>query len=367
MSTLITGISGFVGSYLLNDIKKNTEETYFLLLRDRSFELLEKELSEYPHLIPVRGYLHHPDLFTETENWKRCKNEVETVIHLAALYDLGAAKESLYLANVVGTQNVLFFCSQIKNLKNLVYASTIAVAGDLEGPFSENDFDLGQNFGNSYAKTKFEAEGLVRKWASENSKIQTDVLRYGIIVGDSQTGQFQKEDGPYFFFKNVNKVMERLPKQMRFPYIPFPFKGNALFPIIPVDFAALACSEVIKHKHDGLKTYHVISSDCPQLSVFLEDYLSELGFEMNVVSLPESGLVKKGLRKILPILQIPQEMVDYMYLPTLFRTKEWNKLMDIQLPKYENYKSIIFKKAIEVYQPLSQWGNHWERKSKGHK
>ncbi|MCR9205849.1 MAG: SDR family oxidoreductase, partial [Halobacteriovoraceae bacterium] len=222
MSTLITGISGFVGKHLLNDIKKKSDENYFLLLRDRSFDKMEKELSDFPHLIPVRGYLHHPDLLTETENWKRCKKEVQTVIHLAALYDLEAAKESLYLANVVGTQNVLFYCSQIKNLKNLVYASTIAVAGDFEGPYSEHDFDMGQSFGNSYAKTKFEAEGLVRKWAIENIKVQTDILRYGIIVGDSKKGEFQKEDGPYFFFKNVSKVMERLPKHISFPYVPFP-------------------------------------------------------------------------------------------------------------------------------------------------
>lgn len=362
MSTLITGISGFVGKYLLEELKTRTDQNYFLLLRDRSFEKLLNELSDFPHLIPVRGYLHHPDLFTETENWKRCKKEVETVIHLAALYDLEAAKESLYLANVVGTQNILFYCSQIKNLKNIVYASTIAVAGSFDGPFSEEDFDLGQTFPNAYSKTKFEAEALVRKWSNENIKVQVDILRFGIIVGDTIEGKFEKEDGPYYFFKNVSRIMERIPRSMDFPYIPFPFKGKAQFPLVPVDFAAKSCLKVLEYSHGGKEIYHIVSPDSPELSSFLEDYLSELGFSMKVLSLPETSFLKKGLRKLLPVFQIPKEMVEYMYLPTTFRVKNWERNFKTSIPKYDSFKGVVFKKAIEVYQPLNRWGLHWEKK-----
>lgn len=359
MSTLVTGISGFVGTYLLDRIKLDTENTYYLLMRDHSFEKMKADLEDYPHLVCVRGSLRHPDLLTETENWKLCKKEVTQVIHLAALYDLSEEKEKLYLANVVGTQNVLFYCTQIKNLKKIVYASTIAVAGDFKGPFSEDDFDLGQEFDNFYAKTKFEAEGLVRKWSREHQQIQVDVLRFGVIVGDRQTGNFLKEDGPYFFFKNVSQIMERIPRTLSFPYVPFPFKGNSEFPIIPVDFVAESCLDALSKDHTGLRTYHVVVKDQPRLTQFLEDYLLALGFKMKVVALPESQTIKFGLKKILPLLQIPSEMVAYLYMPTQYSTIRYEKDFKKSLPRYNDFKEILFQKAIEVYSPLEGWGTRW--------
>ena len=57
--------------------------------------------------------------------------------------------------------------------------------------------DEGQAFRNHYEATKFTAELLVRQ--AMNRDLPATIYRPGIVVGDSQTGETQKFDGPYFF------------------------------------------------------------------------------------------------------------------------------------------------------------------------
>lgn len=358
MSVLVTGISGFVGLSLLEKLKEKTETRFYLLLRDRSYEKYKEILKDFDHLIPVRGNITHPDLILDTRVIETLKEEVNTVIHLAALYDLGAKKEELYLSNVVGTQNILFFCSQLKKVK-LIYASTIAVSGDFEGPYDENDYDLGQKFSNPYGKTKFDAEGLVRSWFHDHSTSQVDILRFGIVVGNSLTGEFIKEDGPYYFFKNISKVVKSWPKKVKLPFLPFPFKGKALFPLIPVDIAANCCSTILDKNKGGLSCYHIISNEEPSLKEFLEDFLFEFGHKMNVVSIPESQFVKRGLEKGFSLLQIPKDLSLYLYMPALYRHQRWNKeFPECKIMAYESFRKPLLSQVVKTYGGVKET---WER------
>ncbi|MCF8059627.1 MAG: SDR family oxidoreductase [Bacteriovoracaceae bacterium] len=350
MTTLLTGASGFLGGKYLEIIKEQIDEEYILLLRDRSFDRLSVELEDYPHIHLVRGGLQHPDLFVETHDKSEIFEKlklVDTVIHLAALYDFNATKERLYKNNVIGTQNVLFFSEYCPNIKKFIYASTIAISGDFEGPFSEDDFDLSQSFPNPYAKTKFEAEGLVRKWAKKNIGVQVDILRFGVIVGDSLTGKFDKSDGPYYFFKNIGNLLNKVPHLSLLNFVPFPFEGKAIFPLVPVDFAAKAIHEIGQLNHSGLKCFHIIAKNAPRMENFLEDFLREMGRPMKVVALPPIGPIKSFLGKSLRVFNIPEALVDYLY----FKTKFINRYYDQEFGEnsradYASFNHVFFKEAI---------------------
>merc|ERR1719270_3312621 len=90
------------------------------------------------------------------------------------------------------------------------YTSSIVVAGDYNGVFLESHFDEGQQFNNPYAQTKFEAEKLVRKECTAKYRI----YRPGVVVGHSQTGEADKIDGPYYFFKALQKMRKILPSSL---------------------------------------------------------------------------------------------------------------------------------------------------------
>ena len=69
-------------------------------------------------------------------------------------------------------------------------------------------FDEGQELHTPYHRTKFEAEKLVRE------KVQGAwrVYRPSIVVGNSKTGEMDKIDGPYYFFKVIQKLRHALPE-----------------------------------------------------------------------------------------------------------------------------------------------------------
>ena len=69
-------------------------------------------------------------------------------------------------------------------------------------------FDEGQKLPHHYHRTKYESERLVR----EGVEAKTLVFRPGIVVGHSETGEMDKIDGPYYFFKLLQRLRHALPE-----------------------------------------------------------------------------------------------------------------------------------------------------------
>ena len=64
----------------------------------------------------------------------------------------------------------------------------------------EHELVMGQEFKNHYESTKFQAE----VWARDMmDRVPTTIVRPAIVVGDSQTGETQKFDGPYFILRTI--------------------------------------------------------------------------------------------------------------------------------------------------------------------
>ena len=63
-------------------------------------------------------------------------------------------------------------------------------------------FDEGQKLPSAYHRTKFESEKIAR----EQSRVPWRVYRPAVVVGHSQTGEMDKIDGPYYFFKAIQKI-----------------------------------------------------------------------------------------------------------------------------------------------------------------
>ena len=109
--------------------------------------------------------------------------------------------------------------------------SSIAAAGLYDGVFREDMFDGGRDLDHPYFASKHEAEKVVRSECTTPWRI----YRPGIVVGDSRTGEMDKIDGPYYFFKLIQKMRHLLP-----PWMPtIGFEGGRIN-IVPVDFVVAA-------------------------------------------------------------------------------------------------------------------------------
>src|SRR5207237_10132298 len=87
------------------------------------------------------------------------------------------------------------------------HVSSIAAAGLYEGTFREDMFEEAEELDHPYFRTKHDSEGIVRKECKQPWRI----YRPGFVVGHSRTGYIDKIDGPYYFFKLIQRMREMLP------------------------------------------------------------------------------------------------------------------------------------------------------------
>jgi NAD(P)-dependent dehydrogenase (short-subunit alcohol dehydrogenase family)/thioester reductase-like protein len=199
-------------------------------------------------IVAVPGDLTKPALGVEGFD-----EPVDHFFHLAAVYDVEADEEASERANVEGTRHVIEF-SNGHEVGRFHHVSSIAVAGGYRGVFQEDMFDEGQRLPHHYHRTKYESERLVRDGVTAD----TLVFRPGMVVGHSETGEMDKIDGPYYFFKVIQKLRRALPE-----WVPLAGPQGGQTNIVPVDFVAKAMDHIAHLPDEELpgRTFHLVNPE----------------------------------------------------------------------------------------------------------
>ena len=268
MRYLVTGGTGFIGRFVVERLLARGG-TVYLLVRDgseRRFEALRERLgAPEGALIPVWGDITHRGLVSRRGH-DELHDAIDHVFHLAAVYDMAVEDATAARINVEGTRNVVRFVNQLGGNVRLHHASSVAVAGaEFRGVFTEEMFDEGQRLDHPYYRTKFESERIVR----EESRVPFRIFRPGMVVGSSETGEIDKIDGPYYFFKTIKALRDRVPK-----WLPLVGIDGGRMPIAPVDYVA-AAMDYIAHR-DGLdgKTFCLVQTPAPTVGEMLKIFLT---------------------------------------------------------------------------------------------
>ena len=237
MSYFVTGATGFIGRNLVEQLL-DRDGTIYVLVREgsrgRLEELLNRWGAEEGRIVPVIGDLSQEKLGCQ-EVIDDLRGEIDHFFHLAAIYDMTADAESQRVANVEGTREAVRLAEEL-DAKRFHMVSSIAAAGLYKGTFTEEMFDEAENVENHpYFQTKHESEAVVR----EECSVPWRVYRPGIVVGNSETGEMDKIDGPYYFFKLLQRARNALPQW--FPGVGI--EGRKIN-IVPVDYVARAMDHI---------------------------------------------------------------------------------------------------------------------------
>jgi NAD(P)-dependent dehydrogenase (short-subunit alcohol dehydrogenase family) len=350
MNYFITGATGFIGKRLVKKLLERPGSViHFLTLgkeKDRIAALHEYWGADESRVLPVVGDLTQPDLGISRSEMKKLKGKVDHFFHLAAIYDLKAAAEVQQAVNVEGTRNTIR-CAEAMGARRFHLFSSIAAAGLYEGVFREDMFEEAENLDHPYFRTKHDSEGIVRK----ECKVPWRVYRPGLVVGDSRTGEMDKVDGPYYFFKPIQKIRKMLP-----PWMPTIGIEGGRINIVPVDFV-VAATDHIAHLdgHDG-ECFHLVDPTPMRvgdvLNVFAHAaHAPEMAMRINAALL---GFIPKGVRKSLmaltPVrriqkavmqdLGLPDHMLEFINYPTRFDCRETQKALKgsgISVPPLRDY------------------------------
>src|SRR5271157_4763605 len=234
MSVFVTGGTGFIGKRLVRRLLERDGELVHVLVYKPTPELtasLEDFWGEGAGRVTfVEGDISKPDLGVKAEDALRLEGKVDHFFHLAAVYDLTAEPAQVVTANVAGVANALAFAKSIK-AGRFHHVSSIAAAGLYDGVFREDMFEEACGLEHPYYASKHKGEGLVRA----EKEIPWRIYRPGVVVGDSKTGEIDKIDGPYYFFKLIQKLRDAVPS-----WVPMVGIEGGRINVVPVDFVVAA-------------------------------------------------------------------------------------------------------------------------------
>jgi NAD(P)-dependent dehydrogenase (short-subunit alcohol dehydrogenase family) len=350
MNYFVTGATGFIGRHLV-ELLLQREGTVYVLVREGSRGRLEELRSGWgvgeDRVVPVVGDLSQPRLGVSDETVEELKGKIDHFFHLAAVYDMTADAETQKAANIEGTVHAIELADALE-AGTFHLASSIAAAGLYKGTWREDMFEEAEDLDtHPYFRTKHESERVVREQYDRPWRI----YRPGIVVGDSETGEMDKIDGPYYFFKLIQRLRDVLPQWM--PTIGVEGKQINL---VPVDFVARAMDHIAHEPDLDGQTFSLTdpnpksagqvinlfarSAHAPQMSMRLDPKMFDI-----VPSQVRSGLmmlppVKRIRNNVLNDLGIPESVLTYVNYPTKFDSRNTQAALegsDISVPPLETY------------------------------
>lgn len=206
-AVLLTGGTGFLGTFLLSELLTQTDATVYCLVRAKDPADGERRLRErlqafrlpapgQGRLVAVPGDLQKPRLGVSAIEFEELGKRLDAIYHCGANVNFARPYSVIKAANVGGTEEVLRLATRHR-LKNVHFVSTLFVTmGSISTgvPFIGEDDPLPPPVGHesAYTQSKWVAEGICRIAASRG--VPVTVYRPGNIFGDQRTGVANPED-----------------------------------------------------------------------------------------------------------------------------------------------------------------------------
>ena len=182
---LLTGATGYVGSYLLFRLLEKTGATIHCLIRhtggkEKALAKLYDNLSKYHLDRPVRanesrlviipGDFSKPEFGLEADEYDHLAQKIDRVFHIGAKVSFLLPYREQRASNVLGVKHVIEFCARKKSKKCEYMSSTAIIDSDLfdhEQVIGERPLDVDDPMlGYGYAQSKWVGEELMQRAAT---------------------------------------------------------------------------------------------------------------------------------------------------------------------------------------------------------
>ena len=279
---LLTGATGFLGSFLLAELLRQTRARIHCLVRSAGVEDGRKRLrtvleahglwdeSWSARIVPVSGNLARPLLGLSRDAFDRLAGTVEVIYHCGALLNFLYPYSALKAPNVLGTQEILRLASHgsVKPVHHVSTAGVIPGLGETERPSIREDEPLpsSERLRGGYAQSKWVAEKLVA--IGQSRGLPVAVYRPVEISGHSETGVWQTD--------LVARMIKACIELGSAPDIQMPAS------MVPVDYASRAIVHISRQRESIGRVFHLVAPHpIPMRQVV--DMIRALGYPVKLI------------------------------------------------------------------------------------
>lgn len=334
---LLTGFPAFAARKMCEELLRGPERVFVhaLVRQERLAEAKELldllPLEQRQRVAFVLGDTSAIDFGLSRDELRALTPEVDVIHHLAQLVRPGANALTAYAVNVHGAREVTEIAALCPGLKCLVYHSAASVSGDRSGPVLESELDEGQGFRSEIEETLAHGERVVRQKAA---KLPIAVVRPTMICGDTQTGDVENFDGPYFLLQLVLGASPELP-------LPLPGRPDTPLHLVPIDYVVKAAHAIGRDPRSPGRTFHLGDPTPLTLRRVLERIAAAGGrrgpHAFLPVNLTKALLRTRGLDRL---ARSPRAFLETLATPVTYSLANTTEILagtDVRCPPFESY------------------------------
>jgi len=334
---LLTGFPSFRGRRLAAELLSASGRTLVHAVVHRKFAHdAAKAVEALPveqrrRIVLTEGDAGAMDLGLSGVEFRAFAAEVDRIHHAAQVSYLGVERPAAEYLNVGGMREVLELGSACASLRSIVVQSSVTVSGDRTGVVYEEDLDCGQRFRNVVEETLARAERMAR---AAMARLPIVVLRPPFVVGDSESGEIDRLDGPYLLIL----LMLAAPPEFA---LPLPAQAEARLQVVPIDYVTRSAVALGRDPRALGRTVHLVDAH-PIPTREVMDLVARAGGRRTPRGFLPANLTKALLRApgLEKLMRSPRAFLDAITTPVTYDTRNARELLDgtgIECPPLATY------------------------------
>ena len=318
---LLTGVTGFLGSHILDAFLKNEAGIAYCMIRPENSKSIEEKLINTLHyyfgykydycigtrIIPISSDITNSNLGLSLLDEQCLASDISCIVNCAAKVTHYGEYNAYKEVNVDATEKLLEF--SLKYNKKFYQISTTSISGvtlensefakyysDKNIIFKENNFYIGQSLENVYVRSKFEAEKIVLDYILKG--LDAYIFRVGNLMNRYEDGKFQPNVSQNAFINRLSSLsyIGCVPEYLINNYLEF----------TPIDSCALAVIKLMQSSNEQNRIFHLYNHHNVNVKEFIdllkeytqidivpnEDFIKEIN---NIVKDEDSNTMLAGV------------------------------------------------------------------------
>ncbi len=369
MAVLLTGATGYLGSYLVAELLANDHERLSLLVRAESIEAGKRRLwqalqlhMDFAHFCDCLeridlylGDLTDTQLGLTSSQWDRLATSTESVIHVAAAVNRKSTRLCLDV-NLRGTLAMLQLARAAHThhgLRRFSVVSTVSAAGFRRNEVVREDENLRANRADNdpYGWTKQYSEYLLQDLFAD---IPHTIFRPSAILGDSRFPQTTQFDNARAFALLAKAYVLPVQPDWRIDLISADYVAQAIVALHQKDQP----THEIYHLSSGLNspTYReLVSSLCQGPRFPGPLFLPALGAPVTALSTAVAALPRRWpITRMATLLKV---YMPYLMSNTVFDNQRVTAELGLAPPPFRTYAQQLYRFIIahRLSYPYKPW------------